>query len=86
MSIKNKQEISIHLKNFRNLSNYTIGRFYVRVSIYTEIGKKKYFALPINLIEKNAIESENQAHTEDNYYMTKSFALKGGSNVLFIKI
>lgn len=85
MSINNKSEVSIHLKKYRNLSNYTTGRFALRVSLSTRIKSKLYYALPINVIEKKPCpnEGDNQPLTEDNYYMTKSFVLKGGANVTY---
>lgn len=83
MSIKNKEEISIHLKTFRNLSNYTTGRYMIRVSLHTLINNKPHYAIPINVIEKKLCNnnSDNEPLTDEVYYMSKSFALKGGANV-----
>jgi len=32
------------------------------------------------------LQSDNQPLTDENYYMTKTFALKGGMNVIFLLI
>jgi len=44
------QEIAIHLKNIRNLSGYTNGKFNCRISISSQTLNKHINAIPVNII------------------------------------
>lgn len=53
MPIKIKQEISVHIKHFRNLSTYVSGRYMLRIEVFTIQNHKKCFAIPVNIVEMN---------------------------------
>jgi hypothetical protein len=48
--IISNQEVAVHIKNIRNLSAYTSGRYSLRISVYAGIDKNRIDATPVNII------------------------------------
>ena len=55
--IISNQEVAVHIKNIRNLSPYTSGRYALRISVYAASNNKRIDAIPVNIIEKEVSKS-----------------------------
>jgi len=58
--IISNHEIAIHINIIRNLTNYTFGRFELRISVADCSHNSPVDATPVNIIEKDSSKPDNR--------------------------